>query len=114
MFEPRGHADMYGAIITEPERKDSDFGVLFLHNEGYSTMCGHGIIALTKVAVQTGMIEAKEPLTQIKIDTPAGLVTSFAKVKNGKVESVYFHNVPSFVLTANRKLKVSRNWKSKI
>jgi trans-L-3-hydroxyproline dehydratase len=56
MFEPRGHADMYGAIITEPERIDSDFGVLFLHNEGYSTMCGHGIIALTKVAVRTGMI----------------------------------------------------------
>ncbi len=99
MFEPRGHADMYGAIITEPEKVDSDFGVLFLHNEGYSTMCGHGIIALTKVAVQTGMIELKEPITQIKIDTPAGLVTSFAKMKDGKVESVYFHNVPSFVLT---------------
>ena len=102
MFEPRGHADMYGAIITEPENKESDFGVLFLHNEGYSTMCGHGIIALTKVTVQTGMIEAKEPITQIKIDTPAGLVTSYAKVKSGKVESVYFHNVPSFVLTMDQ------------
>jgi len=102
MFEPRGHADMYGAIITEPVNKDSDFGVLFLHNEGYSTMCGHGIIALTKVFVQTGMIEAIEPITEIKIDTPAGLVTSFAKVKNGKVESVYFHNVPSFVLTTDQ------------
>jgi trans-L-3-hydroxyproline dehydratase len=106
MFEPRGHADMYGAIITAPERKDSDFGVLFLHNEGYSTMCGHGIIALTKVAVQTGMIEAIEPITTIKIDTPAGLVTSFAKVNNGKVESVYFHNVPSFVLTTNQYVDV--------
>ncbi|MCH6574842.1 MAG: proline racemase family protein, partial [Bacteroidetes bacterium] len=102
MFEPRGHADIYGAIITEPENKESDFGVLFLHNEGYSTMCGHGIIALTKVTVQTGMIEAKEPITQIKIDTPAGLVTSYAKVKSGKVESVYFHNVPSFVLTMDQ------------
>ena len=102
MFEPRGHADMYGAIITEPEKEDSDFGVLFLHNEGYSTMCGHGIIALTKVVVQTGMIEAIEPVTEIKIDTPAGLVTSFAKVKSGKVESVYFHNVPSFVLTMDK------------
>jgi trans-L-3-hydroxyproline dehydratase len=106
IFEPRGHADMYGAIITEPEREDSDFGVLFLHNEGYSTMCGHGIIALTKVAVQTGMIEAIEPITQIKIDTPAGLVTSFAKVKNGEVESVYFHNVPSFVLTTDLEFEV--------
>lgn len=102
MFEPRGHADMYGAIITEPEKEGSDFGVLFLHNEGYSTMCGHGIIALTKVAVHTGMIKAEEPVTEIKIDTPAGLITSYAKVKDGKVESVYFHNVPSFVLTIDR------------
>ncbi|MGB5287287.1 MAG: proline racemase family protein [Ignavibacteriaceae bacterium] len=106
MFEPRGHADMYGAIITEPEKDDSDFGVLFLHNEGYSTMCGHGIIALTKVAVQTGMIEAEEPVTKIKIDTPAGLVTAFAKVKNGRVESVYFHNVHSFVLTTDIEFEV--------
>jgi len=106
MFEPRGHADMYGAIITEPEKKDSDFGVLFLHNEGYSTMCGHGIIALTKVAIQTGMIKAIEPLTEIKIDTPAGLVTSFARIKNGEVESVYFHNVPSFVLTTDLEFEV--------
>jgi len=69
-------------------------------------MCGHGIIALTKVTVQTGMIEAKEPITQIKIDTPAGLVTSYAKVKSGKVESVYFHNVPSFVLTMDKIIDV--------
>ncbi|MBT8386862.1 MAG: proline racemase family protein, partial [Ignavibacteria bacterium] len=106
MFEPRGHADMYGAIITSPVTKEADFGVIFLHNEGYSTMCGHGIIALTKVAVQTGMIELNEPITQIKIDTPAGLVTSFAKVGNGEVESVYFHNVPSFVLTTDLEFEV--------
>ena len=106
LFEPRGHADMYGAIITEPERNDSDFGVLFLHNEGYSTMCGHGIIALTKVIVQTGIIEPKEPIMEIKFDTPAGLVTSIAKVKKGKVESVYFHNVPSFVLTTDIEYEV--------
>ncbi len=106
MFEPRGHADMYGAIITEPINKDSDFGVLFLHNEGYSTMCGHGIIALTKVFVQTGMIEAIEPITKIKIDTPAGLITSYAQVKDGKVDSVYFHNVPSFVLTTDQIIDV--------
>jgi trans-L-3-hydroxyproline dehydratase len=106
LFEPRGHADMYGAIITKPERDNSDFGVLFLHNEGYSTMCGHGIIALTKVAIQTGMIELDDPITEIKIDTPAGLVLSFAKVRNGEVESVYFHNVPSFVLTTDLEFEV--------
>ena len=107
MFEPRGHADMYGAVITEPVNEGSDFGVLFLHNEGYSTMCGHGIISLTKVVVQTGMIESIEPITEIKIDTPAGLITSYAKVKDGKVESVYFHNVPSFVLTMNQEVEVT-------
>jgi len=106
MLEPRGHADMYGAIMTEPINEDSDFGVLFLHNEGYSTMCGHGIIALTKVVVQTGLIKAIEPITEIKIDTPAGLVTSYTKVKKGKVESVYFHNVPSFVLTRDQLVEV--------
>jgi len=106
MFEPRGHADMYGAIITQPENETSDFGVLFLHNEGYSTMCGHGIIAITKVLVQTGYIEPKEPITEIKIDTPAGLVTSFAKINKGDIDSVYFHNVPSFVLTTGQFIKV--------
>jgi trans-L-3-hydroxyproline dehydratase len=106
MFEPRGHADMYGAIITAPEKDDSDFGVLFLHNEGYSTMCGHGIIALTKVLVQTGIIEAKEPVTKIKFDTPAGLVESFARINKGNIDSVYFHNVPSFVLTMGQQLEV--------
>ncbi|MEE9449703.1 MAG: proline racemase family protein [Ignavibacteriaceae bacterium] len=106
MFEPHGHADMYGAIITPPVTKETDFGVIFLHNEGYSTMCGHGIIALTKVVVQTCMIKAEEPTTKIKIDTPAGLVTSFAKVKNGNVESVYFHNVPSFVLAMDERISV--------
>jgi len=106
MFEPRGHSDMYGAIIIPPVTKEADFGVIFLHNEGYSTMCGHGIIALTKVTLQTGMIKAEEPTTEIKIDTPAGLVTSFAKVKNENIESVYFHNVPSFVLAMDERISV--------
>ena len=96
MFEPRGHADMYGCIITPPVTSEADFGVIFMHNEGYSTMCGHGIIAVTTVVLETGMFEMVEPVTQIKIDSPAGLITSYAKIKNGKVESVYFHNIPSF------------------
>ena len=106
MWEPRGHADMYGCLITPAVTKEADFGVLFLHNEGFSSMCGHGIIAVTKVAVETGMIMAKEPTTTIGINTPAGLVTSFARVKDGKVSSVFFHNVPSFVLTLDEKVKV--------
>jgi len=97
MWEPRGHADMYGCLMTPPVTEEADFGVLFLHNEGYSTMCGHGIIGVTKVAIETGMIAAVEPDTCVKIDTPAGLVTAYARIKNGGVESVYFHNVASYV-----------------
>jgi len=90
MFEPRGHADMYGCIITPPAAKNADFGVLFMHNEGYSTMCGHGIIALTKVILETGMIPMHEPETVIKIDTPAGVVTSHARILNGQVQNLHF------------------------
>jgi proline racemase len=97
MWEPRGHADMYGAIVTEPVAEGSDCGVLFLHNEGFSTMCGHGIIALTKVLVETGMFPARESPATIRIDTPAGLVVAQATLEGGKVRHVSFENVPSFV-----------------
>jgi len=98
MWEPRGHADMYGCIITPAVSEDADFGVLFLHNEGYSTMCGHGIIGVTKVVLETGMLPVDAPETIVKIDTPAGLVTAHARIENSGVKSVRFHNVPSFVL----------------
>lgn len=91
MFEPRGHADMYGALLTKPERADSDTGVLFMHNEGYSLMCGHGIIALTKILVERKVI----PGPAITYDAPAGQIK--AHYKDGKVS---FLNVPSFVLAA--------------
>jgi trans-L-3-hydroxyproline dehydratase len=98
MWEPRGHADMYGCIVTPPVSPEADIGVLFMHNEGYSTMCGHGIIAITKVALETGLLPMQAPETTVKIDTPAGLVTARARVSAGQVQSVYFHNVPSFAL----------------
>ncbi len=98
MWEPRGHADMYGCILTAPVTPGADIGVLFMHNEGFSTMCGHGIIGLATFAVETGILPAKEPETMVKIDTPAGLVMAHARVANSRVKSVYFHNVPSFVL----------------
>ena len=106
MWEPRGHADMYGCIITKPEKADSDFGVIFTHNEGYSSMCGHGIIAVTKVAIETGMIKMQNPETVIKIDAPAGQIISHAKIKDGKVKSVYFHNVPSFLYLRDLEVEV--------
>lgn len=98
MWEPRGHADMYGCVITPAVSEEADFGILFIHNEGYSSMCGHGILAVTKVVIETGAIPSEEPETMIRIDTPSGLVTAFASITNGKVMSVRFRNVPSYVV----------------
>ena len=98
MLEPRGHADMYGCILLPPNDDLSDFGILFLHNEGYSTMCGHAIIAITKLAVEQEWINMEEPVTKMKIDTPCGSIESFARIRNGKILSTFFHGVPSFVL----------------
>ncbi|UCB46038.1 MAG: proline racemase family protein [Spirochaetota bacterium] len=106
MWEPRGHADMYGCILTPPVTEDADIGILFMHNEGYSTMCGHGIIGIATVILETGMFPMREPESTIKLDTPAGLVTAHARVADGKVKSVYFRNVPSFVLTMDEVIDV--------
>jgi proline racemase len=106
MWEPRGHADMYGCIITPPVSPGADLGVLFMHNEGYSTMCGHGIIALTKVVLETGLLPLVEPESMVRIDSPAGLITACARVAGGRVQSVYFRNVPSFVLALDESVEV--------
>jgi proline racemase len=103
MFEPRGHADMYGAILTEPVTPDGDLGVLFIHNEGYSTMCGHGVIALVTVLLETGMLSPREV---VKLDTPAGRVTARADFDGKRVRSVAFENVPSFVYQLDQSVDV--------
>jgi trans-L-3-hydroxyproline dehydratase len=97
---------MYGCIITPPVTPTADIGVLFLHNEGYSTMCGHGIIGITKVALETGLLPVTAPETTIRIDTPAGLVTATARVRGGQVQAVRFQNVPSFVLALDEAVDV--------
>jgi trans-L-3-hydroxyproline dehydratase len=106
MWEPRGHADMYGCIVTEPVTPDGTLGVLFLHNEGFSTMCGHGIIGLAKVGLDSGMIQIEGDHPVIRMDTPAGRVTAFARRKNGRVMEVSFHNVPSFVYASDQVVDV--------
>ena len=106
LWEPRGHADMYGAIIVEPDTSGADFGVIFIHNEGYSTGCGHAVIALTKVIVETGLIPMMEPETEVKMDTPSGFIQSFAQVKNDEVTGVRFQNVPSFVQALDAEVDV--------
>ena len=106
MFEPRGHADMYGCILVPPNDAEGDFGILFLHNEGYSTMCGHAIIAIATLAVEMQWIQTKEGDNILKIDAPCGRITAFANVNNQKVTGVRFHCVPSFVVGLDRTVEV--------
>lgn len=106
MFEPRGHADMYGCILLPPNDVGADFGILFLHNEGYSTMCGHAIIAITKLAVEMGWVAKVLPETKVVIDAPCGRIESYAKIEEGNVSSIYFHCVPSFVVQLDQKVEV--------
>ncbi|KGJ98691.1 proline racemase family protein [Thalassotalea sp. ND16A] len=97
MYEPRGHADMYGAILTEPCSKDAMFGILFMHNEGYSSMCGHAIIASVSMLIETDTIAMPKPGQCIKIDTPAGLISAYAYHDEQQKLKVSFDNVPAFV-----------------
>lgn len=105
MLEPRGHADMYGCVLTPPVTADGDVGVLFLHNEGYSTMCGHGIIALVKVGLECDLFRPTDPAI-VRVDTPAGRVTATAHMDGATVQRVSFRNVPSFVLRGQQTVAV--------
>jgi proline racemase len=100
MWEPRGHADMYGCLLTPPVTPAATYGVLFMHNEGFSTMCGHGIIALTTALIETGAVPSAAPRVEIGYDTPAGFVLARATVADNRVRGVTFRNVPSFLHTA--------------
>jgi trans-L-3-hydroxyproline dehydratase len=97
---------MYGALLTEPATPDADLGVLFLHNEGYSTMCGHGIIALTRVVLELGLFPMERPVTRLEIDTPAGRVRASARIEDRRVAGVCFRNVPSFVVALDDEVEV--------
>ena len=102
MLEPRGHADMYGALLTAPEHPGSHAGVLFMHNEGFSTMCGHGVIAVTTIVIERKLMDLPREAdgsVRLTLDAPAGQIHARAQVVGaGKVTSVSFRNVPSFVL----------------
>jgi len=103
MFEPRGHAAMSGAILQPPTRPDADFGVLFIEVSGCLPMCGHGTIGVATVLVETGMVPVAEPVTTIRLDTPAGLVTAEVTVRDGAARAVTLHMVPSFSVELDRK-----------
>ena len=101
MFEPRGHADMYGAVISASQ--DADFDVFFLHNEGYSTMCGHAIIALTKLAIESNRV----PGPSVSFNVPAGRIEANASIESGRVTRAQFRNVPSFLYQRDQTLQVA-------
>ena len=106
--EPRGHADMYGCFVVEPEDEAGHLGVVFFHNAGYSTACGHGTIALVTWAIESGRIPSVEPETKVIVDAPSGRLETFATVRGSDVESVRFRNVPSFVVERDLYIKVGQ------
>ncbi len=99
MHEPRGHADMYGCYVTPPVTSEAHLGVIFMHNEGYSTMCGHGVIALATVAVTHRWISPTSPETRVGLDTPAGFVEAWVAWGGSRATGVRFLNVASFLHT---------------
>ena len=106
MWEPRGHADMYGCLLTEPNDNEAHFGVIFIHNEGYSTMCGHAVIALGKLAIDMGWVEKAGNETEVIIDAPCGRIYAYAKIDEGSVVSTRFHCVPSFVVALDEEVLI--------
>lgn len=109
MYEPRGHYDMYGTVIVDSEMPEADLGVLFMHNEGYSTMCGHAIIALGRFAIDYKLVkEPQSPETQVNIHCPCGLVKAFVEYSDGKTGGVRFRSVPAFAFATGRTLKTDR------
>jgi proline racemase len=97
VYEPRGHADMYGCFVTEPEDDGADLGVVFFHNAGYSTACGHGTIALVTWAIDSGRVVGEDSEARVVVDVPSGRLQTFARVQDGRVTAVRFRNVPAFV-----------------
>jgi proline racemase len=97
MHEPRGHSAMSGAILQPATRPDADVGVVFIEVSGCLPMCGHGTIGTATVLVETGMVPVTEPLTVIRLDTPAGLVEASVEVGDGRAKSVTIRNVPAYL-----------------
>ncbi|MEU5576434.1 proline racemase family protein [Streptomyces huasconensis] len=106
MYEPRGHSAMSGAILQPPTRPDADYGVLYIEVSGVLPMCGHGTIGVATVLVETGMVPVTEPVTTVRLDTPAGLVSVDVRVSDGAATSVTLTNVPAFCVALDREVDV--------
>jgi trans-L-3-hydroxyproline dehydratase len=106
MFEPRGHYDMYGVLPVEPDHPEADLAVLFIHNEGYSTMCGHATIALGRYAFDRGLIKAEGEVARLNLQCPCGLVRVTVALEDGKPGQVSFVSVPAFAFALDRAVDV--------
>jgi proline racemase/trans-L-3-hydroxyproline dehydratase len=106
MLEPRGHRDMFGALLTDPVSEEADIGVIFMDSGGYLNMCGHGSIGSATVAVETGLVEMVEPYTTVVLEAPAGIIRAKVHVVEGKVKEVSILNVPSFLYKENQELEL--------
>jgi proline racemase len=106
MLEPRGHGEMYGVIPVKPSSPDAAFGALFMHGAGYSTMCGHAVIALGRWLVETGQVPAVEPETRFAIEVPCGVVQLICRVENGKVLQTAFDSVPAYLALPDLEIAV--------
>lgn len=106
MLEPRGHNDMFGALLTEAIDPEAQLGVLFFDTLEWITMCGHGTIGCATAAVEMGLVPVTEPYTQVVLEAPAGLIRTRVKVENGRAVSVTLTNVPSFLYAENQSVEV--------
>ena len=106
MLEPRGHKDMFGALLTQPVHEEADLGVIFMDSGGYLNMCGHGSIGSATVAVETGLVAVTEPYTEVVLDAPSGIIRTKVKVENGKAVEVSILNVPSFLYKKDLRIEM--------
>lgn len=106
MHEPRGHADMFGAVLTEATDPEADYGMLFIDGAGCLNMCGHGTIGVATALVETEMVKVQEPYTDLVLEAPAGLIRVRVEVEDGHAKSVSFRNVPAFLYKKDVKVEV--------
>ena len=106
MLEPRGHRDMFGALLTKPVHEEADFGVIFMDSGGYLNMCGHGSIGTAAMVVETGMVKVIEPYTEVVLDAPSGLIRTKVHVVDKKAVEVSILNVPAFLYKENQVINI--------
>lgn len=106
LLEPRGHRDMFGAVLTEPVHQEADAGVIFMDSGGYLNMCGHGSIGAASMMVETGMVEVREPYTEVVLDAPSGIIRTRVRVESGKAVEVSIWNVPAFLYQSGLQVEI--------